>query len=139
VRRKNASLFWPGSNRDRISAILLDRNPPKRLRPKKGCKLLQTLWPFTLCGDLRAHRAERLQNGSMEDETSELLDEAVDALLKAQWELCALRELLIDKGIVTKEELAQQLEAVKAKEHLVLNEKALRVGFETILKTQRKQ
>jgi hypothetical protein len=92
-----------------------------------------------VAGDLRAHRVERLQNGSMENETSELLDEAVDALLKAQWELCALRELLIDKGIVTKEELAQQLEAVKVQEHLVLKAKALRVGFETILRTQRKQ
>lgn len=75
----------------------------------------------------------------MENETGELLDEAVDALLKAQWELCALRELLIDKGIVTKEELSQKLEAVKVQEHLVLNAKALRVGFETILRTQRKQ
>jgi hypothetical protein len=75
----------------------------------------------------------------MEDETSELLDEAVEGLLKAQWELCALRELLIDKGIVTKEELSQHLEAVKAKEHLVLNAKALRVGFETILRTRQKQ
>jgi hypothetical protein len=92
-----------------------------------------------VAGDLRAHRIEWLQNGSMENENSELLDEAVDALLKAQWELCALRELLIDKGIVTKEELSQKLEAVKVQEHLVLNAKALRVGFETILRTQRKQ
>ena len=76
----------------------------------------------------------------MEDGTSEqLLDEAVEALLKAQWELCALRELLIDKRIVTKEELSQGLEAVKKKEHLVLHAKALRIGYETIFKTQRKQ
>ena len=32
----------------------------------------------------------------MEDEISELVEETVDALLEARWEICALRELLIN-------------------------------------------
>jgi hypothetical protein len=77
------------------------------------------------------------QNGSMEDEIGELLEETVDALLEARWEICALRELLINQKVISKEELAQQLEAVKTKELWDLKAKVQRIGFAKALSKDR--
>jgi hypothetical protein len=73
----------------------------------------------------------------MEDETRELVDEAVDALLEARWQICALRELLINQKVISKEELAQQLEVVKTKELSDLKAKAARVVFAKALSSDR--
>ena len=75
--------------------------------------------------------------GSMDDETKELVEEAVDALLEARWEICALRELLINQKIISKEELAQHLEMVKAKELWDLKAKAQRIGLAKALAKER--
>ena len=51
----------------------------------------------------------------MEDELRELVEETVDALLEARWEICALCELLINQKVISKEDLAQNLALVKTK------------------------
>jgi hypothetical protein len=73
----------------------------------------------------------------MENEIRELVEEAVDALLEARWEICALRELLINQKVISKEELAQQLEFVKTKELWDLKAKARRIGFAKALSMDR--
>ena len=73
----------------------------------------------------------------MEDELRHLFDETVDALLEARWEICALRELLINQKVISKEELAEQLEVVKTKELWDLKTKAQRVNFTKALSMDR--
>ena len=76
----------------------------------------------------------------MEDELRELFDETVDALLEARWEICALRELLVNQKLISKEDLAQQLELVKTKELWDLKAKAQRIDFaKAVSKDRRKQ
>jgi hypothetical protein len=73
------------------------------------------------------------------DEISELLEEAVDALLDARWEIRALRELLIERNLILEKELDQRIEKVKTQEFSDLREKSLRAAFEAILRTRPKQ
>lgn len=75
----------------------------------------------------------------MTEEDASLVGEIVGLLQEARCEIRALSELLLDRKIVSEDELAQRIAAVKKEEFSGLKEEALRRSFEKILKTRPKQ
>ncbi len=75
----------------------------------------------------------------MDEDVSALIQELVNMLAEARWEIGALRQVIVDQKLATEQEIDLRIEDVKLTDQRDVTQISARLAFEKLLKGRKVQ
>ena len=75
----------------------------------------------------------------MDEDVSALIQELVNMLAEARWEIGALRQVIVDQKLATEQEIDLRIQDVKLTDQRDVTQISARLAFEKLLKARKVQ